>query len=52
MISRVKSKIDVCSQEMYGYGSLLVLITAFIEYVVKVTIKIIFHLLKTAKYIN
>ncbi len=43
MISQVKSKNDVCNQEMYGYGSLLVLITPFIEYVLNVTIKIIFH---------
>ncbi len=57
MISEVKSKNDVCSQEMYGYGSRLVLITPFIEdvlkltpfieYVLKVTIKIIFHHSKT-----
>ncbi len=47
MISKVKYKNDVCSQEMYGYGSLLVLITPFIEYVLKVTIKIIFHHSKT-----
>ncbi len=32
---------------MYGYGSLLVLITPFIEYVFKVTIKIIYHHSKT-----
>ncbi len=43
LLSQVKSKIDVCSQAMYGYDSLLVLITPFIEYVLKVTIKIIFH---------
>ncbi len=58
MISQVKCKNDVCSQEMYGYGSLLVLITPLkrlsklisrgelldkIEYVLEVTIKIIFH---------
>ncbi len=43
MMSQVKSKNDVCSQEMYGYGSLLVFITPFIEYFLKVTIKIIFH---------
>ncbi len=43
MISQVKSNNDVCSQEMYGYGSLLVLITPFIEYVLKVIIRIIFH---------
>ncbi len=47
MISQVKSKSDVCSQQMYGYGSLLVLITPFIEYVLKVTIKIISHHSKT-----
>ncbi len=47
MISQIKSKNDVCSQEMYGYGSRLVLITPFIEYVLKVTIKIIFHHSKT-----
>ncbi len=47
MMSQVKSKNDVCSQEMYGYGSLLVLITLFIEYILKVTIKIIFHHSKT-----
>ncbi len=46
-MSQVKSESDVCSQEMYGYGSLLVLITPFIEYVLKVTIKIIFHHSKT-----
>ncbi len=42
---QVKLQNDVCSQEMYGYGSLLILITPFIEYVlkVKVTINIIFH---------
>ncbi len=39
MMSQVKSKHDVCSKEMYGYGSLLVLITPFIEYVHKVTVK-------------
>ncbi len=49
MISQVKSKNDVCSQEMYGYGSILVLITPFIEYVLKVTIKIIFHHSKTVR---
>ncbi len=45
MISQVKSKKknDVCNKGMYGYGSLLVLITPLIEYVLKVTIKIIFH---------
>ncbi len=37
MISQVKCKNDVCSQEMYDYGSLLVLIP-FIEYFFKVTI--------------
>ncbi len=47
MISQVKSKNDICNQEMYGYGSFLVLITRFIEYVLKVTIKIIFHHSKT-----
>ncbi len=47
MISQVKSKNDVCSQEMYGYGSLLVLIRLFIEYVLKVSIKIIFQHSKT-----
>ncbi len=46
-MSQVKSKINVCSQELYGYGSLLVLIIPFIEYVLKVTIKIIFHHSKT-----
>ncbi len=51
MLSQVKSKNDVCSQEMYGYGSLLVLITPFIEYVLKVTIKIIFHNSKTVSKI-
>ncbi len=45
-MSQVKSK-NVYSQEMYGYGSLLVLITPFIEYVLKVTFKIIFHHSKT-----
>ncbi len=45
-LSKVKSK-NVFTQEMYGYGSLLVLITPFIEYVLKVTIKIIFHHSKT-----
>ncbi len=34
-------------KEMYGYGSLLELITPFIEYVLKVIIKIIFHHSKT-----
>ncbi len=36
------------------YGSLLVLITPSIEYVLKVTIKIIFHLTfkNSAKFIN
>ncbi len=47
MISQVKSKSDACSQEMYGFSSLLVLITPFIEYVLKVTIKTIFHHSKT-----
>ncbi len=47
MIFQVKSKNDVCSQVMYGYSSLLVLITPFIEYVLKVTIKIIFYHSKT-----
>ncbi len=47
MISQVKPKRDVCSQEMYCYGCLLVLITHFIEYVLKVTIKITFHHSKT-----
>ncbi len=47
MISKVKFKNAVCSQEMYGNGSLLVLITPFIEYILKVTIKIIFHHSKT-----
>ncbi len=47
MISQVKSNNDVCSQEMYGYSSLLVLVTSFIEYVFKVTIKIIFYHSKT-----
>ncbi len=47
MISQVKSKNFVCSHEMYGYGSCLVLITPFIEYVLKLTIKIIFQLSKT-----
>ncbi len=47
MISQVKSKNDVCNQEMYGYGSLLVLITPVIEYVRKVIIKIIFYHSKT-----
>ncbi len=47
MISKVKSKNDVYSQEMYGYGNLLVLITLFIKYVLKVTIKMIFHHSKT-----
>ncbi len=37
---------------MYGYGSLLVLITPFIEYALKVTIKIIFHHSKTVGKIN
>ncbi len=32
---------------MYGYGSILILITPFIEYILKVTIKIIFHHSKT-----
>ncbi len=32
---------------MYVYGSLLVLLTPFIEYVLKVLIKIIFHDSKT-----
>ncbi len=45
-MSQVKSKNNVCSQEIYGYGRLLVLITPFIEYMIKVTIKIIFHLSK------
>ncbi len=45
MISQIKSKNDVCSQKVYG--SLLILITPFIEYVLKVTIKIIFHHSKT-----
>ncbi len=45
--SQLKSKNDVCSQEMYSYGSLLVLITPFIEYVLKVTIKIILYHSKT-----
>ncbi len=53
MISQVKSKNDVFSKTMYGYGSLLVLITPFIEYILKVTIKIIFHCSKTVcKFIN
>ncbi len=47
MISQVNSKNDVCSQEMYVYGSLLVLNTPFIEYVLKLKIKIIFHYSKT-----
>ncbi len=47
MISQVKSKNDVCSQEMYGYDSLLVLITPFIEYALKITIRIIFNHSKT-----
>ncbi len=37
MMSQVKPKNDVCRQNMYGYGSLLVLIKPFIEYVLKVT---------------
>ncbi len=41
-----KSKNDVCSQEMYGYGSLLVFITPFIEYVLKVTNNFFFSLFK------
>ncbi len=32
---------------MYGYGSLLALITPFIEYVLKVTIILFFHHSKT-----
>ncbi len=36
-MSQIKSKNDVCSQEMYGYASRLVLITPFIEYILKVT---------------
>ncbi len=44
-ISQVKSKNDVYSQEIYAYGSPLVLIAPFIEYVLKITI--IFHHLKT-----
>ncbi len=32
---------------MYGYGSLLVLLTPFVEYVLKITITIIFHHSKT-----
>ncbi len=51
-ISKVKSKNDVCSQEMYGYGNLLVLITLFIEYVLKVTINIFFHHSNTANFLN
>ncbi len=47
MMPQVKSKNDICSQEMYGYGSLLVRVSLFIEYVLKVTVKIIFHHLKT-----
>ncbi len=47
MISQAKSKNDVCNQEMYGYDSLLVLIASFIEYLLKVTIKIIFDHSKT-----
>ncbi len=47
MMSQVKSKNDVCSQEMYGYGSLLGHIRPFTEYVHKVTINIIFHHSKT-----
>ncbi len=47
MISQVKSKTDICSQEIYVYDSLLVLITPFIEYVLKVAIKIIIHHSKT-----
>ncbi len=47
MISQVKSKHDVCSQEMNGYDSLLVIISPFIEYFLKVIIKIIFHHSKT-----
>ncbi len=43
MMSSIKSKNDICSQEMYGYGSFLILITHFIEFVLKVTIKIIFR---------
>ncbi len=39
MISQVKSKNDVCSQEMYGYGNFLVLITPF-------------NHSKTAKFVN
>ncbi len=52
MISQVKSKNDLCSQEIYGYGSLLIFITPFIEYVHKVQIKIIFQHSETAKFIN
>ncbi len=52
MISQVKSKNDVCSQEMYGYGSILVLITTFIEYVLKVT-ELFFIIQKLpAKFLN
>ncbi len=47
MISQIKYKNDVCSQEVYGYGSILVLITPFIEHVHKVTIKINFNPSKT-----
>ncbi len=47
-MSQVKSKNYVCSQEMYGYGS-LAFITPFIEYVLKLTIKIIFHYSKTVQ---
>ncbi len=46
MISQVNSKNDVCSQEMYGYGSLLVLITPFIEDILKVRIKLFFIIYK------
>ncbi len=43
MISQVKSKNDVCSQEMYGYRQSSGTYYTFIEYALKVTIKIIFH---------
>ncbi len=49
MMSQVKSKNDVYSQEMYGYGSLLVFITAFIECFLKETIKIVFGHSKTVQ---
>ncbi len=52
MMSQVKSKNDVCSQDMYGYGSLLVLITPFIEYVLKVTKPFLVIQKLSAKFIN